>query len=254
MPVPRPSRRQLLHGAAALALTGCRRAAGGPLHVLVAASLAEVMAAILTDFAERRGEATPDLVADASSRLATQIRAGAPADVFISADLAWMDALADDGLVLDDTRHALLGNRLVVVTPRDAPWVPADASALATATRLALAGGAVPAGRYARAALTSLGIADALSARIVEADDVRTALAWVARGEAPAGIGYATDAAIEPAVRVAFAIPESSHPPIVYPIAALRDAGQPAAARAFVEHCRSASAADRFRAAGFTVL
>lgn len=254
MPVPCPTRRQLARGAAALVLAGCRRAPGGPLHVLVAASLADVMAAIVEDFAAASGNPTPELVADASSRLATQIRAGAPADVFLPADLAWMDALTADGLVQDDTRHALLGNRLVVVTPRDAAWVPADASALATATRLALAGAAVPAGKYARAALASLGIADALSARIVEADDVRTALAWVARGEVPAGIVYATDAAIEPAVRVAFAIPESSHPPIVYCIAALRGAAAPVPARAFVEHCRSASAADRFRAAGFTVL
>lgn len=255
MPAPRSTRRTFLVGATAWTWAACRReSTGAALHVLAAASLADVMAVVVADFATATGKPSPQLVTDASSRLAAQIRAGAPADVFVSADLEWMDALAEDGLVLADSRHELLGNRLVVVVPRDAgPTAPSDATSLAAVDRLALAGAAVPAGKYARAALASLGVADTLTPKIVEADNVRTALAWVARGEAPAGIVYATDAAVEPAVRVAFEIPESTHPRIVYPIAALRDAADPALARAFVAHCRSAVAADRFRAAGFTV-
>lgn len=228
--------------------------AGAPLQVFAAASLADVLAPIVADFTTTAGEPAPQVVADASSRLATQIRAGAPADVFFSADVEWMDTLVADGLVVEDTRRDLLGNRLVVVVPKASGVTIAGLDELARLDRLALAGAAVPAGKYARAALAEVDVLAQLTDRIVEADNVRTALAWVARGEVPAGIVYATDAAVEPAVRVALEIPERMHPEIVYPIAALRGAADPARARAFVEHCRGTTAADRFRAAGFTVL
>jgi molybdate transport system substrate-binding protein len=250
----RATRRECLLAGAALALAGCKAdGAQGPMHVLAAASLTDVLALVAGEFVAANGGAPPELVFDASSRLATQIRAGAPADVFVSADLDWMDELDADGLVVSDTRHELLGNRLVVVVPKDANSAPADVAALAGIDHLALAGEDVPAGKYARAALTELGVMGALDARIVAADNVRTALAWVANGEAAAGIVYATDAAVEAAVKVAFEIPADSHPRIVYPIAVLTAATQPARARAFVEHCRGASASQRFRAAGFTV-
>lgn len=247
------SRRSFVLGASTVALGACRRDdAGRPLRVLAAASLTDVLTLVADDFVAAQGGARPELVFDASSRLAMQIEQGAPADVFVSADLEWMDALADDALVLADTRHELVGNRLVVVVPKDAVVVPGSVAELATVERLALAGEAVPAGKYARAALAQLGVLDALAPRIVAGDDVRTALAWVGRGEVAAGIVYATDAAIQPEVRVAFELPADAHPRIVYPIAVLAGAADPARARAFVEHCLGAVARARFRAAGFT--
>jgi molybdate transport system substrate-binding protein len=247
------ARRTMLVGGTALALAACRRTdADGELHVLAAASLTDVLARVADDFVTTTGGSRPQLVFDASSRLATQIENGAPADVFISADVEWMDALAEQKRVVAETRHDLLGNRLVVVVPKDAARAPASAQDLLQLERLALAGEAVPAGKYARAALGQLGVLDALAPKIVAGDSVRTALAWVAKREAPAAIVYATDAAIEPAVRVAFEIPADSHPRIVYPIAVLTGATQPARARAFVDFCRSEVAQHRFRAAGFT--
>ncbi|HWB81759.1 MAG TPA: molybdate ABC transporter substrate-binding protein [Nannocystaceae bacterium] len=245
------ARRTILLGG--IALAACRRTdQGGDLHVLAAASLTDVLALVAADFVTTQGGSPPQLVFDASSRLATQIENGAPADVFVSADLEWMDALAEKHLLVDDTRVELLGNRLVVVVPKDAARAPASVPELVQLERLALAGEAVPAGRYARAALEQLGVLAALAPKIVAGDNVRTALSWVARREAPAAIVYATDAASEPAVRVAFEIPADSHPRIVYPIAVLRGATQPARARAFVDFCRSEVAESRFRAAGFT--
>jgi molybdate transport system substrate-binding protein len=250
----RVTRRAWLSGSAALLLAACGREPEAPaLRVLAAASLTDVLAEVAADFTAAHGGTAPELVFDASSRLATQIGAGAPADVFVSADLGWMDQLDADGRVVFETRAVLLGNRLVVIVPKDAAGAPGSVAELAGVEHLALAGEAVPAGKYARAALTEHGVLDTLAPRIVAADDVRTALSWVAKGEAAAGIVYATDAAIEPAVRVAFEIPAASHPPIVYPIAVLTASTQPDRARAFVAFCGGALASQRFRAAGFTV-
>lgn len=248
------ARRTILVGCTALAFAACRRTdEAGELHVLAAASLTDVLTLVADDFVTTHGGTTPQLVFDASSRLATQIENGAPADVFVSADLEWMDALAEKRLIVDATRVELLGNRLVVVVPKDAASAPASAQDLLQLERLALAGEAVPAGKYARAALGQLGVLDALAPKIVAGDNVRTALAWVAKKEAPAAIVYATDAAVEPGVRVAFEIPADSHPRIVYPIAVTTGATQPARARAFVDFCRSEVAQSRFRAAGFSL-
>ncbi|HET7197023.1 MAG TPA: molybdate ABC transporter substrate-binding protein [Burkholderiales bacterium] len=166
----------------------------------------------------------------ASSTLARQIESGAPADVFISADLDWMDYLGKRGLLLPGTRRDLLGNRLVLIAPATQPvkLAPAPGFALAKALgggRLALADPAsVPAGRYARAALEKLGVWDSVAGRLAAAENVRAALAFVARGEAPLGIVYATDAREEPRVRVAGVFPDDTHPPIIYPAALLRGA------------------------------
>lgn len=230
----------------------CGASEGAKLHVLAAASLADVLPVVAARWSSGPDGMPIELVFDATSRLAAQIEAGAPADVFVSADAAWMDALSAKGLVVAATRYDLLGNRLVVVVPAAATATLPDANALRGIGRLAIAGATVPAGKYARAALESLGVLAELEPRIVEGDSVRTALAWVAKGEADAAIVYATDAKVEPAVRVAFALPAASHPTIVYPIAALSGGKHVEAATRFVAHARDAEAAATFRDAGFT--
>lgn len=192
----------------------------------------------------------------ASSALARQIENGAPADLFLSADLEWMDYLEARGLIRPGTRVTLLGNRLVLIGRRDRPLALTIAPGFPIARalggdRLALADPeAVPAGRYARAALTSLGVWASVAGRIAAAENVRAALRLVALGEAPLGIVYHTDAIAEPAVRVLGAFPESSHPPIVYPAAPTSTAG-PAAAP-LLEFLRGAEARKVFVEQGFT--
>lgn len=167
----------------------------------------------------------------ASSTLAKQIENGAPADVFISADLDWMDYVEKKSLLAPGTRRNLLGNRLVLIAPATRPirLSPAPGFPIAGALgsgRLALADpGSVPAGRYARAALEKLGVWQDVAGRIAAAENVRAALAFVARGEAPLGVVYQTDAMEERRVVVAGIFPEDTHPPIVYPAAVLQSAG-----------------------------
>lgn len=162
----------------------------------------------------------------ATSTLAKQIEEGAPADIFVSADEQWMDYVAERKLIVPATRVDLVSNRLVLIAPKDR--VPAltigkgfaIAGALGPSGRLAVADPAsVPAGRYGKAALTSLGVWDRVASRLAPADNVRAALQFVARGEAPLGIVYASDVVAEPAVAVVGTFPATSHPPIVYPAA-----------------------------------
>jgi len=170
----------------------------------------------------------------ASSALAKQIEAGAPADLFISADLDWMDYLEQRRLVKTDTRRNLLRNRLVLIAPVDskvsvniAPGFPL--AALLGSSRLAMANPeAVPAGKYGKASLEALGVWKDVQSKVAAAENVRAALVLVSRGEAPLGIVYRTDAAADPKVRVVGLFPENSHPPIIYP-AALTVAGKRAA-------------------------
>jgi len=163
----------------------------------------------------------------ASSALAKQIEGGAPADVFISADLQWMDYVAGKSLIKADTRLNLLGNRLVLIAPTDSKLdkvtiaKPFDIAKLAGDGRIAVADvKAVPAGLYAKAALENLDGWAAAEPKLAMAENVRATLAFVARGETPVGIVYETDAKVEPKVKIAGVFPESSHPPIVYPVAA----------------------------------
>jgi len=161
----------------------------------------------------------------ASSALAKQIEAGAPADLFISADLDWMDYLEQRRLIKSDTRRNLLRNRLVLVAPADSkislnivPGFPL--AKLLGDGRLAMADpGAVPAGKYGKASLEALGVWKDVQSKVASAENVRAALVLVSRGEAPFGIVYKTDAAADPKVRVAGVFPENTHPPIIYPIA-----------------------------------
>ena len=245
----------LLCSAAALfALPARAEGAAAPLSVLAAASLSEALQAVAQAW-QAQGNGAVTLSFDGSSRLARQVEAGMPADAFFSADLAWMDHLDRQGLLQPGSQRALLGNSLVAVVRRDAVPVPASAADLAGPgiERLALAGENVPAGRYARAALASLGAWQGVADRVVVGDDVRTALAWVATGEAQAGVVYATDARVEPRVQVAFPFPAGSHPPIVYPAAVLRGAAHPQDAARFLDFCQSAQARALFAAAGFTM-
>lgn len=171
-----------------------------------------------------------------SSQLARQIEAGAPAALFVSADADWMDYLAQRQLIVAGTRANLLGNTLVLVAPKDSALaltlaLGADlVGALGADGRLALAEpNSVPAGKYAKAALTKLGVWNSVESRIVAADNVRAALNFVARGEAPLGVVYRSDAVSETAVRVVATFPADTHAPIVYPAALVAGHDTPAA-------------------------
>ena len=191
----------------------------------------------------------------ASGALAKQIEAGAPADVFVSADRKWMDYTVEKGLVDKASVFDLVGNSLVLVAAKDAAVAVdlADKAALPAALgeeHLAVGEAkSVPAGAYAEEALKSLGLYDALAPRFAPAENVRVALQLVARGEAKLGIVYGTDAAAEPGVAVVATFPETSHAPIVYPIGLVKGAG-PAAA-SFVTYLKGPEAAAVFSAAGF---
>jgi molybdate transport system substrate-binding protein len=193
----------------------------------------------------------------ASSALARQIESGAPADVFISADLDWMDYMEKKTLLAPGTRKNLLGNRLVLIAPARQPvqLQPGPGFPIAKALgggRLALAEpNSVPAGKYAKAALEKFGVWGEVAGRVAPADNVRAALLLVARGEAPLGVVYQTDANAEPNVRVAGVFPANSHPPIVYPAAAIKNA-KPGAAP-FLEYLASPRARAIFEKHGFTV-
>jgi molybdate transport system substrate-binding protein len=199
----------------------------------------------------------PVIAYGASSALARQIESGAPADIFISADLDWMDYVEKKGLLAPGTRRNLLGNRLVLIAPakepaklQPAPGFPI--SSFLKNGRIALAEpNTVPAGKYAKAALEKLGVWTEIAGRVAAAENVRAALLLVARGEAPLGVVYQTDANAEPDVMVAGVFPPDSHPPIVYPAAALKGA-KPGAAQ-FLEFLGSARARAIFEKHGFTV-
>lgn len=200
----------------------------GPV-VLAAASLQEGLSEAADRWAAL-GHARPVLSFAGSSALARQIAAGAPADLFISADEEWMDYVAARKLLRPGSRAAFLSNRLVLIAPVDSRLRLAIgrgfpiARALGTG-RLAMADpAAVPAGKYGRAALTKLGVWPGVAGRIASAENVRAALALVERGEAPLGIVYATDAKASARVRIVGVFPTVSHPPIIYPLALLRAA------------------------------
>lgn len=237
----RTDRRGLLARLAGLALgvvlSGCTPHAAAPPDapvILAAASLQGALDEALALWTAE-GHAAPVVSYAGSSALARQIEAGAPADLFISADEAWMEALTQQGLIRADSHADLVGNRLVLIAPAAslaeltlAPGV--DVAALLGDGRLAMADPeAVPAGRYGKAALTALGAWSALADRIAPAENVRAALALVERGAAPLGVVYATDARASTAVRVVAVFPPDSHPPIVYPVAVIASSRRPEA-------------------------
>ncbi|WP_420606710.1 molybdate ABC transporter substrate-binding protein [Novosphingopyxis sp.] len=193
--------------------------------VLAASSLQESLEAGADAWAAK-GHARPVLSFAATSALARQIDHQAPADLFLSADRDWMDHVQQRGLLKPGTRTDLVANEIVLIVPRGREaltWSPGQnlAAALGDA-KLAMADpDAVPAGKYGKAALESLGQWDAVSAQVVRGENVRAALAFVERGAAAAGIVYATDAKASGKVRVVATFPKTSHPPIIYPLATL---------------------------------
>ncbi len=223
--------------------------------VYAAASLKESLDALTRQFEKQHGDRVR-VSYGASSALARQIEKGAPANVFISADLEWMDYLAQRNSIRAGSRVNLVSNRLVLITPAGskaelsiAPKFPL-AEAL-SANRLALADPAsAPAGKYARSALEALGVWQAVSSRIAPGENVRAALALVARGETPFGIVYRTDAMAERKVRVIGEFPANLHPPIVYPAALLAES-RSKLADALLHFLRSAEARAVWRQYGF---
>jgi len=234
------------------ALLACNRAAApeqGPV-VLAASSLQEALEEAGKAWAAE-GHAAPVLSFAASSALARQVEQGAPADLFVSADEEWMDTLAGQNLLRADTRADLLSNRLVLVTRRGG-----TVRTLADLGdgHLALADpAAVPAGKYAKAALESLGQWAAVEGKVVPAENVRAALALVERGEAALGIVYATDAMASDAIEVLETFPAESHPPIRYPAAVLAGSTHPDAA-AFLAFLGSDEARAIFARHGFGLI
>lgn len=226
--------------------------------VFAAASLKNALDEIAAQWQRESGKKAAISYA-ASNTLIKQIEQGAPAAIFISADLDWMDYGQQKNLIKPDTRSNLLGNRLVLVAPKDsnisANIQPGfDLAALLKGGRLAMGNvDAVPAGKYGKAALEKLGAWDGVRDKIAQAESVRAALLLVARGEAPLGIVYQTDAASDPTVKIVGTFPENTHPPIIYPIALTKESTSPDAS-AFLNFIRSPAARPIFERQGFTVL
>jgi molybdate transport system substrate-binding protein len=197
---------------------------------------------------------------EASSTLAKQIEQGAPADVFISADLRWMDYASEHKLIQPDTRVNLLGNKLVLIAPKDSKLDHVtigqgfDIAKLAGDGRIAVADvKAVPAGLYAKAALEKLGAWQAAEPKLAMAENVRATLAFVARGETPIGIVYETDAKVEPKVKIVGVFPDGSHPAVTYPVAAAATSKNAATPR-YLAFLRTKDAKAIFEKYGFSVL
>ena len=228
------------------------------LTVFVAASLKNAIDDINAAYSARSGIRIAASYA-ASSALARQIEQGAPADIFVSADLEWMDYATGRKTINESTRVNLLGNKLVLIAPKDSSVANVtiaqgfDLAKLAGDGKIATGDvQSVPVGKYARAALEKLGAWTAAAPKFAMADNVRAALTLVSRGEATLGIVYETDARIEPGVKIVAAFPSDSHPAIVYPFAATLNA-KPAAAD-YLGFIRSSAAKAIFERYGFTVL
>jgi molybdate transport system substrate-binding protein len=246
----------LLFGLCVLAPVGS--AQSGNVVVFAAASLKNALDDINAAWSRETGRKAVMSYA-ATNALAKQIEAGAPADIFFSADLDWMDYAASKKLIRPETRVNLLGNTLVLIATKDSAAQVSvqpglDLASLLGSSRLAMANvEAVPAGKYGKAALEKLGAWNAVKDKIAQAESVRAALVLVSRGEAPFGIVYRTDAASDPNVKILGTFPDGSHEPIVYPVALTVDSNNPDA-RTFVDYLRSDRAKGLFEAQGFTVI
>lgn len=239
---------------ASLLLTAAAHAA--PVTVFGAASLKNALDEVGAEYAKTGGEARFSYAA--SSVIARQIEQGAPADIFVSADSDWMDYLAQRRLIVASSRRDLLTNRLALIAPADSRvnlkvtrGMPL-AKALGSG-RLALAGPDVPAGKYGRASLSALGLWNSVSGKLAPAENVRSALQFVARGESPLGVVYDTDAMVEPRVRIVGLFPADTHPRIVYPAAIVASSKNPDAAK-FLAFMRGPRAGAIFKKYGFAVL
>jgi molybdate transport system substrate-binding protein len=250
-------RRRLVQAAAVslFVLIDPLHASDAPLTVFAAASLTDALKEV-TDAYKKNTGADVRLSFASSSALARQIEAGARADLFFSADTEWVDYLQSRSLVDSSTRRDVLGNRLVLIAPADSKMtlkIAANFPLAKTLGRSRLATGdpdSVPAGRYARSALSSLGAWSDVADRVVRTDNVRVALAYVARGEAQLGIVYETDALIERKVRIVDVFPSNSHLPIVYPIVVTKNANP--AAKRYADFVAGPEAAAVFKKYGFS--
>ncbi len=252
--MPAMIRCRIAVAALVLALAPAQMARAADVVVFAAASLKNALDDAAHAF-EQQGGAPVKISYAASSQLAKQIESGAPADIFISADLAWMDYLQKRNLVQPATRKNLLGNRLVLVAPAGSgvkveikPGF--DLVAMLKGGRLAMADPAsVPAGKYGKAALQKLGVWESVAPHVAGAENVRAALLFVDRKETPLGIVYATDAASDPKVEIAAVFPEDTHPPIIYPVALTAASKNPEAAK-FLAFLESPAAKPAFAKAG----
>ena len=227
--------------------------------VFAAASLKNALDDVNAAFTKTTGVKVTASYA-ASSALAKQVEQGAPADVFISADLQWMDYVGERKLIKLDTRVNLLGNKLVLIAPADSKITNVtigqgfDIARLAGSGRIAVADiNAVPAGRYAKAALEKLGAWAAAEPKLAQAENVRATLAFVARDETPIGIVYETDAKVEPKVKVIGAFPDGSYPPVTYPVAATATTTKQSVSQ-YLHFLRSSTAKTVFEKYGFSFL
>lgn len=252
-------RRGLVAGLLLAATLGPVRAQPADVTVFAAASLTNALEDISKAYAAK-GNATPIKFSfAASSGLAKQLEAGAPANIFISADLKWMDYTDNKGLTLPATRVTLLGNALVLVAPANTAKPVTISKGMDIAALLGPDGriatglvDSVPVGVYAKTAFTTLGVWDKVAPRIVGAESVRAALALVERGEAPFGVVYATDAAIARNVKIVAVFPSDSHPPVEYPFALVKGQDTPAA-RDFFAFLQGPEAKAIYTKYGFTV-
>lgn len=248
------SRRNILAGFVLLSAGRAAAQTTAPVTVFAAASLKNALDEVNLAY-DAQGGAMARASYASSSVIARQIEAGAPADIFISADTDWMDDLAKRGLIAPGSRFDLLSNRLVLIAPTDSQIRLRIAPGMKLAAalgggRLAVGGPDVPAGRYAEASLETLGVWPSVKDHLAPGENVRATLAFVARGEAPLGVVYETDALIEPAVKVVGVFPSSSHAPIIYP-AALVAASRNPVARGYLAFLRSPRARAIFRRYGF---
>ena len=226
--------------------------------MFAAASLKNALDAVAADWEDETGQHAVISFA-ATSALAKQIEQGAEADIFISADLAWMDYVGQRGLIDPKSRFDLLANEIVLIAPKEsdlkvdiAPDFPL--AEMLGDRRLAIAGvDAVPAGKYGKAALQSLGVWESVKDRLAQAENVRAALRLVSRGETPLGIVYASDAKADPDVKILGTFPADSHPPIVYPAARLTRSKTPEADD-FLSYLRTSRASARFEENGFALI
>jgi molybdate transport system substrate-binding protein len=243
---------------ALMLLNPAARAQDHGVVVFAAASLKNALDDVNAQY-QRDGGKPAVISYAASSALAKQIEAAAPADIFISADLDWMDYLDQRHLIQPSSRKNILGNELVLIVPKDSTATVAIApefplASLLKGGRLAVADpAAVPAGKYAKAALEKLGVWDSVANSLAPAENVRATLLLVARGEAPFGIVYQTDAAVEPGVRIVDTFPADTHPPIIYPAALISSSKNPEAAK-FLAYIEGPKAKPLFQKQGFTVL
>jgi molybdate transport system substrate-binding protein len=229
-----------------------------PIIVFAAASLKNVLDAV-GEGLKADGALTPIISLAASSALARQIEQGAPADVFMSADEDWMTYLESKDLVLPETRTIIASNTLVLIAPRDSPvrvnlTAGASLAEVLGEGRLAVANvTSVPAGKYAKAALQTLGAWASVEGKLAQTDNVRAALMLVSRGEVPLGIVYGSDAKADANVRVVAAFPATSHPAIIYLGAVTKASASPRHAKSFLARLTSPDGRAAFAEQGFAV-